>query len=335
MRPGSDLVVRAPNHLGDVVVALPAMAAAGADVMVRAWLAPLVEMAALGGRVLPLDDRTPRGWLTAVSTLRRGGYRRGVLLTPSFSAAWLFRWGGIRRLRGTATDGRSWLLTDRIDRDVLGGRHRIGQYKMLMGQDPGGPEENHPLRPPPDAVARWRERLGSDATVVGVMPGSNAPARRWPAERFADLVRRLSDRGVRCVVLGGPGETGLTAAVAAAHPSAVDAGGATDLPGLVALLSVCALVVTNDTGPMHLAGAVGTPTVTLWGPSDREVARPVGVRTVEVDGGPLPCKPCHKNECPRSGAGTVLPGAHEECMRLITVVQVAHAAETVLDGGAP
>lgn len=325
-------MVRAPNHLGDVVVALPALATAGADVMVRGWLAPLVQMAELGGRVLPLDDRSPRGWFAAVSTLRRAGYRRGVLLTPSFSAAWLFRCGGVGRLRGTATDGRSWLLTERVDRYALGGRHRIAQYRMLMGQAADGPVANHPLLPPAAEVARWRRRLGGETPVVGVMPGSNAPARRWPAERFSDLVRRLTDRGARCVVLGGPGETGLTAAVAAAARSAVDAGGATDLPGLVALLSVCDLVVTNDTGPMHLAGAVGTPTVTLWGPSDRSVARPVGVRTVEVDGGPLPCRPCHKNECPRSGAGTRLARAHEECMRLITVEQVLEAAGALLDG---
>ena len=118
---------------------------------------------------------------------------------------------------------------------------------------------------------------------------------------------------------GAGGARHHAAGVRRRRPARVDAGGATDLPGLAALLSVCQLVVTNDTGPMHLAGAVGTPTVTLWGPSDPAEVCPVGARDAQVTGAPLPCKPCFKNECPRSGAGTLLPEAHEECMRLIKV----------------
>ncbi|MCG6956534.1 MAG: glycosyltransferase family 9 protein, partial [Gemmatimonadetes bacterium] len=107
--------------------------------------------------------------------------------------------------------------------------------------------------------------------------------------------------------------------------------GATDLPGLAALLSVCHLVVTNDTGPMHLAGAVGVPTVTLWGPSDPGEVRPVGAKDARVTGPELPCKPCFRNECPRSGAGTLLPEAHEECMRLISTDDVVKTASALLN----
>lgn len=93
-------VIRAPNHLGDLIMALPALAADGSDVVVRRWLAPLLEMSALPGRVLPFD-RGLAGWRRAVAMLRREGFRRGTLMTPSFSAAWMFRWGGVRWLRGT------------------------------------------------------------------------------------------------------------------------------------------------------------------------------------------------------------------------------------------
>ena len=110
----------------------------------------------------------------------------------------------------------------------------------------------------------------------------------------------------------------------------IDAGGATGLPGLAALLSLCDFVVTNDTGPMHLASAVGTPAITLWGPSDPAEVRPTGSGHVGVGGPDLPCRPCFKNECPRSGDGTLSPEAHEECMRLITIEQVVQATEPLL-----
>ena len=145
------------------------------------------------------------------------------------------------------------------------------------------------------------------------------------------MARALAGDGLRVVVMGAPDERDITGRVCDGAPGAIDAGGATDLPGLAALLSVCQLVVTNDTGPMHLAGAVGTPTVTLWGPSDPAEVCPVGARDVRVTGAALPCKPCFKNECPRSGSGTLLPDAHEECMRLITEEEVLAAARGVLE----
>jgi ADP-heptose:LPS heptosyltransferase len=134
--------------------------------------------------------------------------------------------------------------------------------------------------------------------------------------------------------MGGAGESSLTAHVAGAAPGALDAGGRTDLLDLAALLSLCDLVVTNDTGSMHLAGAVGTPTVSLWGPSDPREVRQVGAPDVRVTGPDLPCKPCYRNHCARRGAGTLLADAHEECMRLIQVEDVATAVEAALGHGA-
>lgn len=325
-------VVRAPNHLGDVVMALPALRQAGADVVVLRWLAPILEMASLGVHVIPFE-RGWAGWRSAVGRLRRAVYRRGTLLTPSFSAAWLFRWGGVRRLRGTATDGRSWLLTERVPRESLRGLHRVNQYHLLLDQELDEAPALPTLTPPRSVVDSWRQRVGiSDAPLVGLFPGSNAAARRWPTERFGAVGHALAKRGARVVVIGAGTERALTAAVAARVPGAVDAGGATDLLGLAALLSMCDLLVTNDSGPMHVAGAVGTPTLTLWGPSDPAEVGPPGALHARVDGGGLPCRPCFRNTCPRSGRGTRLPDAHEECMRLITIERVLEAATRCLEG---
>ena len=324
--------MRAPNHLGDVVAALPAIVADRADVLVVRWLAPILEMAGLSGEVIPFD-RGARGFLAAVGGLRRRAYHEGVLLTPAFSAAWLFRWGGVRRLRGTATDGRSLLLDERVASESLRPYHRINAYKLLLGQDPNG--EPHPHRLVPDAArrVRWAAAVGTQRPVVGFFPGSNAPARRWPVDRFATLATAVEARGARVVVMGGPGEVALTARGAGAAPGALDVGGHTDLGDLAALLSLCDLVITNDTGPMHLAGAVGAPTVSLWGPSDPDEVCQLGAPDIRVTGAPLPCKPCRRNHCARRGTGSVLADAHEECMRSIEVEAALAAVESALGRG--
>jgi len=323
-------IIRAPNHLGDVVAALPAIAADGADVLVVRWLAPLVELADVPGEVLPFD-RGLTGFGKVVRELRRRRYHDGVLLTPAFSAAWLFRWGGVSRLRGTATDGRSFLLSERVPTSRLRGLHRIDAYRLLAGQESADRPEVHRLRPREDVRSRWRDDLqAGGAPLVGLFPGANAPARRWPIERFGALAGALADRGWKLVVMGGEGERAATARVAEAAPGAVDAGGRTGLGDLAALLSVCDLVVTNDTGPMHLAGAVGTPTVSLWGPSNPTEVCQTGSPDARVTGPDLPCKPCYRNHCARRGAGTLLADAHEECMRLIDVPDVLSAVERML-----
>jgi heptosyltransferase-2 len=302
----------------------------GSDVLVLGWLAPLVSMAGARGEVIPFE-RGLRGFARAVRELRRRRYSEGVLLSAAFSAAWLFKCGGVARLRGTATDGRSLMLTERIRPEELRSLHRVDAYKLLLGQDASGPPRGHRLVPPAAGVERWRARLpAGEGRLVGLIPGSNAPARRWAAERFAELSRALAASGHRVVVMGSSAEAVITARVVRDTAGALDVGGRTDVEDLAALLSLCDLVVTNDTGSMHLAGAVGTATVSLWGSSDPAEVRQVGAADVRVTGADLPCKPCRRNHCARRGAGTVLADAHEECMRLIEVESVIAAVDSAL-----
>lgn len=317
------VVIRAPNHLGDLVMALPAIEAAGtADVMVRRWLVPLLEMALLRGRILPLDGGRA-GFLRAARVLRERRYRRGVLLAPSFSSAFLFALGGVRERRGTATDGRSFLLSDPVATGTLVGMHRAAAYLQLVTGSPADGPPPLPRLAIPDALRdAWEQLVGPPGGArIGIFPGSNASSRRWDADRFAELVARLAGEGVQVVVFGGSGERELTARVAGR--AAFDAGGRTDLPLLAAGLASCDLLVTNDSGPMHLAAAVGTPTVSLWGAGDPASTGPLGAGHVLMRHPELPCVPCVKNQCPRRGAGTYLPEAERECLRLITVDQVA------------
>jgi heptosyltransferase-2 len=330
------LVVRAPNHLGDVVMALPALAAAGGDVLVVRWLAPLLEMAkdsagpARRGRVIAFD-RGRAGMLRAARELRAGRYERGLLLAPSFSSALLFTLGGVKRRRGTPTDGRSFLLTDRVHWADPAPAHRAARYlELVTGAPPAAPPAPHFPVPLPERE-RWSRLVGGEGgELVGIFPGSNASSRRWDADRYAELAARVAGRGARVVVFGSAGERDLTAHVAGSR--ALDLGGRTDLPLLAAGLAACRVLVTNDSGPMHLAAAVGTPTVSVQGPADPRVTRPLGEGHVLVWGAPIPCVPCVKNECPRSGVGFRLPEAERECLRLIGVDEVEHIVLRQLTG---
>jgi heptosyltransferase II len=301
----SAVIVRAPNHLGDVVLALPALRAANADVLVRSSLAPLLELAQLNGRVLPLS-----GTLSGARALRAARYTRGVLLPPSFSSALIFALGGVTARRGADTDRRGFLLTDSVPAESLRGLHRSVQYMILVGAEAKNVVPR--LEIAAAAVAEFKTIVGGDK-IIGVFPGGNAPSRRWAPERFAELVRRLAKRTERVVVFGGPNERDLTAQVAGA--TAVDLGGRTGLAQLAAGIASCELLVTNDTGPLHLAAAVGTPTVSMWGAGDPRVTGPLGANHRLLRHPELDCVPCTKNECP-------LAVEKKKCLTLITVDDV-------------
>lgn len=325
------MIIRAPNHLGDLIMALPALEAAGnADVMLPLGLAPLLALSPLRGKTIPFE-RGPGGYARVVRALRRGRYSRGVLLPPSFSSALLFALGGVRARRGMDTHNRQLLLTDTVTRGELSRFHRREQYYFLAtGSPPAGALV--PRLAVSDALrARFRALL-PDAAIrhpIGVFPGSNAPSRRWPVSRFRDLVARLTAKGLRVVVFGGPAELNLSAEAAAG--GGIDLGGRTDLPLLAAGLAECELVVSNDSGPLHLAAAVGTRTVSLWGAGDPAMTGPPAESHQVVRHPELYCVPCVKNVCPRHGRGVYLPDAHNECMHLIGVDQVEAVASEALN----
>ncbi len=348
------LVVRTPNHLGELVLALPALgraarreAEAGRPVplvQVPKWLEPVLGLADLPIEPVTLAGR--RAVVQGARDLRRaaaGAALRAVTLTPSFSSALTLRLAGVRRLRGTSGGGRTPLLTDPVNREPLLAGHRVNEFLALCGLPTGDPPE------PPAfagaglerAISAWRAADVSsaargavelaDGPVVGLFPGANGPSRRWPVERFGDLAGRLGRAGAVALVFGGPGDRGVTAVVAGrGGDRTLDLGGRTSLVELAGGLRSCDLLVTNDTGPMHLAAALGTPVLALEGPADLRQTRPLGRRVRLLGRFDLPCVPCVKNVCPRRGTGYVLPRARRECMYLIEVDEVESAVNEML-----
>lgn len=348
------LAIRAPNHLGELLLALPALEAASARerretgiapiVQVVSSLVPLLALADLDARVLPLSDR--RDIAAAARELRSYGARRGILLTPSVSSALIFRAAGLTSRRGTGGGGRAWLLTDVVDRGPLLEDHRVKEFLAIAGFPVPDGEPPAPRLTALDAArVAWSERrralgIPTDARpLVALFPGANGAARRWPGEKYAALARSLAGLGYRVLILGGPDDRPVTEAVSRQaltddgelDGAVLNLGGRTSLAELAGALESCHLLVTNDTGPMHLAAALDRPIVAVEGPADVRQTRPLANRVRLVGRFDLPCVPCVKNECPRNGRGTILESAERECLRLVTVDEVLEASLASLE----
>ncbi len=200
-----------------------------------------------------------------------------------------------------------------------------------LGIDPRAAD--HRLELPLDAEAvRWAgERLEREGIAgrpaAALVPGASHPVNRWPADRFAALARRLEDElGVASILVGGPQDRELAEAAAAAPGGAksVDLVGRATLRQTAAVLARCAVAVSGDTGPMHMAAAVGTPVVALFGAADPARTGPVGEGHRVLQAREVPCVPCRSRSCGHT--------PYLECMERITVDAVFDAVKDVLRG---
>jgi heptosyltransferase-2 len=315
--------VRAPNWVGDVVLALPALRdlrrnfqQAHLTVLARPWVAGVYAAVPEVDAVLE-----SRGHAADVAQLRAACFDTAVLLPNSFGTA-LVPWrAGVPERWGYATDGRGPLLTRRCAvPPTVRGRSQVYYYRAML-EGLGFATEG-----PPDASLAcpetWSEAaaalLGHEGPWIGVNPGAfYGTAKRWLPERFAavaDLVaRRL---GGRVAIVGGPAERPLGEAIAEQITAPVRLlSGETSLAGLVGVLSRLRLLLTNDSGPMHLAAALGTPLVAVFGSTDWAETAPVGNRATLVREH-VDCAPCMLRECP----------IDHRCMTRVETARVAEAA---------
>jgi len=300
--PGRILVL-GYRHLGDALFLTPMLRA-----LKRRFPSAHIAVTAhgVGATALENNPHVDRVWRLAgrglapkvalVPALRRERYDVGVLAQHSFPNAVLLKLVGCGVTVGLATDGCGPLLTLRVPAPPVGVRHEADRYlaiaATLGASGDGGGLEFHPTAAERAEAAATLDRLGLAAPapgrppLVGLFPGSS-PAqafKRWPADRFAALGRWLVDeRGARVLVVGGHDDLETMRAVSAAigGPHALD-----DAPGslgrFAALVAECDLLVTNDSGPMHLATAVGTRVVDLAGPSHPLRTGPYGAGHVVV-----------------------------------------------------
>lgn len=311
------VLILKPSSLGDVVHALPVARAlrrhrpdARIHWFLNRELAPLLEGDPDVERIVPFDRRgwsRPLGWPEAFVTLRHLREARYDLILDLQSLArtaligWISRGGLVVGLDDPREGAPAWHDVS-IPRPSWG-THAVDWYLAALQPlgVPAGPVEIEGWLPRRESVAApLRARWQSGGEIwIGLQPGARWSTKRWPAERFAAVARGLTawDPRIHVAVLGGRDDAGLGATIAGLAGARVqDFTGRLTLPELIEWLRLTACLVTNDTGPMHLAVAVGTPVVALFGPTAPERTGPYG-RMADVLRGTAPCAPCLKDSC--------------------------------------
>ena len=305
------IAVRLPNWLGDTVMAVPALRALRGTWPEAEVLAAGPWTAVLAGQGLAdvLMDY-PRAWsarLRAADGVARFRPELVLLLPNSFEAALGAWYSGARRRIGFARGARSELLTEAIPMPEPR-PHQIDEYLLLAERAGASAVTREPALTPPAPGAPERAEAAQLLRGQGVPPRAATPrigvqlgaaygsAKVWPAERLAEFCRLAVASGAAPVLLGAPSDAAAAEAIAARVPVASLVG--RDRPTLLpAVLTELDALVSGDTGVAHLAGALGTPVVTLFGPTDPALSAPRGPGTVTLTH-PVPCAPCFYRVCP-------------------------------------
>jgi heptosyltransferase-2 len=322
------LLVVAPNWLGDAVMALPAIAdlrrgAAGAaiDVAARPSVAPMFSLVDGIRDVVVLQHRHSMTRDFAADLDGRS-YDAALLLPNSFQSALTVWRAGIPMRWGFRTDLRAPLLTTALARP--GRVHQAAYYQHLtreLGFQSGALEPRLEI---PAALRQAGAELlrssGWDGTtpLMAIAPGAAyGGAKRWPSGSFAGVVDGLAHDDVMSVLIGSPGDRSAGLEVLAASASRpLDLVGRTDLRVLGGVLANCRGLVSNDSGAMHFAAAIGLAVTAMFGPTEEWATRPLGRIPPAVLIHDVWCRPCMLRECP----------IDHRCMRGITVDRVLASA---------
>ena len=281
-------LVCATNWLGDSIMSMPAVELLAREsrvervvLLAKPGIAPLWRMNESVTEIIELE-RGLRGVIRAASATKKMSPAEAFVLPNSFRSALVPFLAAVPRRTGTSGHAREWMLTDIVN---YSGRsqdsHQSREYFELMGVPPGSEAPTVPLiRLRENACSRAAELLGGidTAGAVALVPGAaRGTAKQWPPERFAAVGRRLAETGRRILVLGSRDEVSLCGKVSdEVGDGALDISGRTGIPEFAALLGMCDVAVTNDSGGMHLAAAVGARVVAVFGMTDPRRTGPLG-----------------------------------------------------------
>jgi heptosyltransferase-2 len=316
------VVVRGTNWVGDAVMTIPALrelrrVLPGAHVTLatRSWSEGLFRDADFVDDLLIYDRRGVASVARATREWRARGFDLAILFQNAFEAALIAAVARVPLRVGYGTDGRRALLTHNLALPSWHGeRHEVLYYlniieeleKLLRGSS--GVMEREPrfdLRVNAARQAEARELLKAqgasmDGPLVALCPGStNSRAKRWPGERYAALADRFVDEmEANVALIGSAEEAEVSRAVSEQmRHKAVMLTGRTSLAEAVAVLSISDLLITNDTGPAHIAAALERPTLVIFGPTDPTTTRPFSQRA-QIIRRPPECAPCMLRDCP-------------------------------------
>jgi heptosyltransferase-2 len=329
------ILIRGPNWVGDAVLAIPAMKAIRArfpdteiTLLVRPWVAGLFTSAPFVDKVW--SETKPSGladWIRITRDIRHRRFDLGLLLPNSFESALMMFIGGVPQRIGYATDGRQWMLTNAVT-TVSERRHQVHYYldlaKVLSATADRPSIEIAATSGGRDTARRLlaAEGIPRTAPFLVLNPGAAyGSAKRWHEDRFANVADNLAgELGLHVAIIGSEAERAIANQICERMTSATAVlSGKTSLETLIGVLAESSLMITNDSGPMHLAAALGVPTVAIFGSTDERVTGPYGPRTRIVKQ-KVECSPCLLRECP----------IDHRCMERIRVDDVCRAARELV-----
>jgi heptosyltransferase-2 len=328
-----ELLVLAPNWIGDVVMATPFLALLRKEnpddfitVLCRDYVSELLSRSAFIDNLITYrrDGGVRRGIIALRGGRPEKGWDASFILPMSFSSALIAYLGGPARRFGYRGSGRDWLLTDWLRPDDHRKIHLSREYAALARLYSGREEDVMPapcIIPPYD----WKERLTGYSLngryVVFAAGAAYGPAKVWPHERFTALAKRLKyEKGLRTVTVGSAKEEKYLENITAPVDDALNLAGKSGIGDLMSILRGADLVVGNDSGPVHVSAAMGVPTVSIFGSTSPVWTSPQGPRSRIVTSG-ADCSPCFRKECPEGDT---------HCLRDIGVDDVFDAAMEIM-----
>lgn len=333
MAESSAIVVIGPRWVGDMVMAQCLFSAlkqirpqAAIDVIAPAWAAPLLaRMPEVRRRI---EVATKPGRLGLVERWRfgraiRGRYDTAYVLPGSWKSALIPFLAGIRTRIGHRREMRYGLLTDIVPLPQELKRRTAEAYFSLAR---GGAFRFPRLSVDTENQAALLQRHGLvQKKFVALMPGAEfGPAKRWPGRHYAGFARAMMEKGFSVALLGSKSDAPVTAEIAALAPGSIDLAGHTRLEDAIDLIAAARLAVSNDSGLMHVAAAVRTPIVAVYGSTSPRNTPPLSNDRELVWLG-LACSPCHSKICPLG---------HLNCLNTLDVPLVTAAADRLLESQA-
>jgi heptosyltransferase-2 len=328
------ILIRGPNWVGDAVLAVPAMKAVRAHfpqaeitLLVRPWVSGLFTSAPFVDKVW--SEPAPSSltdWRRITRYIRNRRFDLALLLPNSFESALMMFLARVPHRVGYATDGRAWLLTNAIA-PARETRHQVHYYLDLVKTLQAAELPSIQIEATRDERENGRRLLNAggipnSAPFLVLNPGAAyGSAKRWHEDRFAVAADTLArEMGLHVAIIGSESERLIAEQIRDLmnSPTAV-LSGKTSLETLIGVLAEASLVITNDSGPMHMAAALGIPTVAVFGSTDERVTAPFGPRTRIVKH-PVECSPCLLRECP----------IDHRCMNRVTVDDVCNAARELV-----
>ncbi|MBM2709846.1 lipopolysaccharide heptosyltransferase II [Mesorhizobium caraganae] len=324
------ILVIGPRWVGDMVMAQCLFSAlkelhpnAGIDVLAPVWAAPLVKrMPELRQQIdFPLKPGALEFTIRRrFGRLLRGRYDMAYVLPGSWKSALIPFFARIPRRFGHLREMRYGLLTDIVPLpDAVKRRTAQAYFGLAQGGHFQPPHLAIDADNQKDLLIRFDLQPGK---FVAMMPGAEfGPAKRWPSESYAGLAREMMAKGFKVALIGSKNDRDVTADISALAPGVVDLAGKTRLEDAIDLIAAARLAVSNDSGLMHVAAAVGTPIVAVYGSTSPENTPPLAEQR-ELIWLHLSCSPCHQKVCPLG---------HLNCLKTLDVAKVAAAADRLLE----